>query len=669
MTMLAAELREDPIGDRSTKNIVLLAFQLLPRLFISTIPLYASDFIAFADITTLKFEKSLHQIPMFMIYLLIRVALDIRQFDWNESVVRAIHASYLANADLGPEFCLLLILVREKISVQNAAARASDAVILDLLCELFRAKRRVIIVQDYFLFLSRIQDQLFRWNHTAILILGHVTQCNQSDNVADFLRPAAAVFPSQVKKAWTEFNSRLDMIKSINSDGCNLSVRLPDELGVMPFPLLANVPDQVQSYINLLLEFCGILHPSVWGLFFTGLFEALCTGDLVESCHTDIAFLSFVSQLKKPAPFPNFLKGVYGLRLFNPSDTIYTNEGITLTVNELRAIALELGISQSSAVILALVERLADQSPLLLAETIGRLLFRSEFTQNHLPTPSVYQCISMAVGRVCAPAKVPFFRFYAELLGHQATLASVLTSDSFIESFFYIVTTENISTLMFPVLIVAVTSDKSDCDLQVLAESLFKHVVQKGLLVSEISDLVVEIILHRPAAIAPFVRFVDLFVNNIDGSPEGLRRALILIGHLSSLQEDYQLSPKYFRLLAEHVRESDYYTLLSLVAGGFAIEEESFFLFRRPSFLPLVLVATGRNPAAVDTFIAMALETLAVSDFNLRMLHIGDVDKILLTALVSGPRISYLGFQFDLSADRDQALRLLTTIAGIVSDR
>jgi hypothetical protein len=355
--------------------------------------------------------------------------------------------------------------------------------------------------------------------------------------------------------------------------------------------------------------------------------------------------------MRRPEVTVLFAENVTSPVIFNPSRSVFGPVVLGAFLNRFRACALDLMVAQAPSLFARFLDDIRN-CHFLVGELVGRLLARSPFAAAVAGAAGVVDIVAdaaVATRAIAVPfsARVPLFRLFTELLAHDAAPLS----DAFLRAFGRVLREESVRQPLLRARAAAVVRAAAlpDALARFLARSEFAP---------ELRGMLLELGRHRPALAARLDAFVPAFVAGADAGD-----ALAMLRAVAA----HSLPTPLFRVLAPAVAPAHCPALLSLAAGAQTVCSGEFFIVERPSFLPLALAAVAGDAGACGRFLETCLSIGAASSHNVRMLHEGDIDAILLLALTTGA--VYKGFRFRLAAPRVLALRLLEMISGAAGDR
>jgi hypothetical protein len=182
--------------------------------------------------------------------------------------------------------------------------------------------------------------------------------------------------------------------------------------------------------------------------------------------------------------------------------------------------------------------------------------------------------------------------YFIKLLIESQTYASCLSCNVFVRSFLRAVYEKSVRTPVLAIVKRPWIAVPSTAQLGSLPSILEHHPL--------VFDVVVEMVKQRPFLASTFQNLLQRFMNqSIDSS-------LIFLRCVSNIQSGFMLSDRLLRRFVRDISESRDDMLLSLVSGSKIVHKRDMFLVRHPSFLRLVLVATGKNPNSVSEIFSKA---------------------------------------------------------------
>jgi hypothetical protein len=533
--------------------------------------------------------------------------------------------------------------------------------------------------------LEKIHYSFIRFNQDAIAILGEITRLDQSEEVQRFVDEIPIAFCVAIEKNWTGFQPHKgDHIHSLDPtfhgpvpDLNTFLPGVPGEFRTFPPPLAVqgeelfnHIPKAMRRYVDSMERFVNVLHESFYPRFTEFLKNSLAGIEGAAWYPVHAAVFLWLAKMRKPVLVDTFFDVLLSKVIFDPSDTIFGPYVLDPIVNEFRAAVFDIILAQAPNRIPKILSDFRT-SPFLASESVGRFSVRGaplDLTKdNQIVTIVKDAAIALRTLGAAFDARTPLFMYFIELLTN--VRASCLTNEFFMATFLPLLCDQTITDHMFMVLERAMTALPEPGDLGGFPRQL----LQFGRLHVDLPvlELVLKVVQQRPGFVTPFSIFLDQFIAEVSdrGSQKALDQALRFLMLVSNAQNNFVLSPEFFRILAGSISESDYSTLLGLCAGGTTVRSCDLCLFRRPLFLALLLIAIGKNATIVEQFLRTCLRSKQFSDYNLRKLHEGDVDAILLSALAKGPQTSYHGFSFVLNLPRALAIEVLTSLAAIMGNR
>lgn len=106
---------------------------------------------------------------------------------------------------------------------------------------------------------------------------------------------------------------------------------------------------------------------------------------------------------------------------------------------------------------------------------------------------------------------------------------------------------------------------------------------------------------------------------------------------------DITLSASDWTILTPFTTGRHYHILLNIVTATYTISLVPTLIFQCPLFLPLLIFSIWEDRQLTDSFLTCCLKLCAYSDVNVRALHHGEVDSMLLIAIYnSGKTRHYL---------------------------
>jgi hypothetical protein len=669
----------DDIPDR----FLVLLFQLLSRLFVDDTLINSDDFMLF--LTVLAGPPRPYSALLF--YLLLSGAFANPQFEWPPSAIGGVVAIFSASSQvLGPEFHQFLVFLLRFVLLQTETMTSSELSLLQMIWTLYRNQQKIVTqlrADDHFELIDAIQGiyDILPLNRFAVLILAFVTQYAELADLDGFVEQVSRIFPLEVERMWQKFDPEPpetlhDLPASFSSDVLNADDSytetatfspLPIELEVSGAELFDAMPADVNSCVNLHREFLEGLSPRCQKCAITALFESLQAYNVPVWYRVTVALFALLERLHRPAFFDVFIENVTSPIIFNLSRSVFGPIRLSPFLNRFRACAIDLMAAQGPDIFVRLLVE-NRSSHFLVSEIIGRLSLRSPFVLDILNTPEIVGIVTdalVAIRKIGAPfaARTPLFHFFTELLTHEKTSLVCLSSDFFLQSFGRLLSEPSVIKPLLSVLERAVSRMDETTKINSLIQ--FFERTDFG---TEIRESILELIGERLFLASAFERFLPIFMQAIGNNPTetGLNHALQLLRTVCASRSNFTLSTTYFKIFAPHVSPSCYAILISLVAGGYTVGSGAFFLINNPSFLPLALISIASDADACTRFFEICLSFGEFSTHNVRMLHVGDIDSILLLALTTGA--VYKGFRFVLTVNRALVLNLLTLISSVVSD-
>jgi hypothetical protein len=265
--------------------------------------------------------------------------------------------------------------------------------------------------------------------------------------------------------------------------------------------------------------------------------------------------------------------------------------------------------------------------------------------------------------------KIPCILFFSALLKDPKTFRTCPDSPVCVQSFFGLLCEDGHAGLLLRGVEAALSrlpEDEAVSGFAPFLQAFVSHVYRHPALVAEFSTVAAVVCEICPRMALRLLPLLDVLLRNANA--DSFPFALRLIGVASQADPDFRLSVKRWRILAAYLRPSDYLTLLSLIAGLPSLSLDAQFLITRPCFLSLMFVVLGSDRSQMDNFVSLCYNLAMLSERNLRMMHEGDVDAILLSSVINDGHARHFGFSFPVKVSRSVLLPLLRMIIATVTD-
>ncbi|OHS93176.1 hypothetical protein TRFO_11988 [Tritrichomonas foetus] len=439
--------------------------------------------------------------------------------------------------------------------------------------------------------------------------------------------------------------------------------------------LFALIPNSLRITISLFIDFLKVLDQSLYPLFFRKMNEALLHCVNSDSYDVFASYLFIIDSLgnesviyenipiffrkpqtqrrtasdatTSPRTSPNLnlnLNKSIVIRsdyLFDPNKTIYGPYELDHNMNLFRAAIVDIIFTKCQKLIPTLLNS-TDGQPFLMAEMISRYSFYKNSNQ-FLCDDMIYKCMAkQAINLHTFEADLlprdAFFLFFGQFLENEKCFGKCLSSTVFVDCFFRSIFEERYTKPLLHLIyksIVMIEDSKDSQQIKPTVNFLFKSVRIRQL-APLIFDMVTKIILYRPFMIPLFRIFNEPLLENLSQNPsqESFNNAVTMLAEYSKYISNYTLASRHFQILSRFVKDFGNFTLLNnLIIGSHSLPKTSFYVIRKPAFLPLFFVAFQDDHDSLIEVLKMFKKLSLISDYNKRALHDGCVDFILLQFL------------------------------------
>lgn len=464
-----------------------------------------------------------------------------------------------------------------------------------------------------------------------------------------------------------DFNS---WSKNFASDKDGLYRRVPDAV-VSKNKMIADFLGRIQS--DARIEFCRIIQTDV----------SNCTKE--EKYKVLTCWLMTLEMSGLPELLEETFATLCDSDMFDEKRTIYGPTTSDFVTDAYRYAVIHLYSEKAPKLVQKLLEE-KRQCPFLLAEIAGRLCFEQSFDMNLLAdrrcVTAFGDCMTVlrVIGADTAP-RTPLFMIMCEYLRQKVHWKGrlIISEMYFTQAFLRFLYEKGLVNVIFLSLRKFFTSlggdDFKDEDPSVILYQTNRFLLNYLSNAPEMKGDVFEFVrntVHDCSYLArAFEVFLDLSMKelSIEKNDVTFSNAITLLQCISAAHSDFVLSPDCLRILADVVGPEHYTVILNLIAGSFSVSSRSLFLIQRPSFLPLMFAALGKDETKMNEFL-LFLRTITknTSNYNMHKLHEGGVDSLLLKWLKHGSPVLHKGAKIHISMQRQLALEILELIAATVSD-
>jgi hypothetical protein len=654
---------------------------------------------------TFHLKDEFDDLQSLLFWLLLRAigrASNTKQFRWTSACVLSVSSGFRERANF-PRCCFALFLAFVCSVLDSFPDEAHQTQILELILFKFEEGHEIVTSKHADDLLTPLNIWITKFDRTALNIVAHIASSKRatSEQLANVLLGIPDIFTSRVEIHWRGFNvgtrERIHAIgyrfdgkfvidndsKMIANAGGSELRELPAALTISPFALFEVVPDAVIGVISLVKEFLKRLPSETRRHFFRHLASHLKRFKAPECYSVFAALFILVRDLDIPEIVQRNAPYLCGEIVFDPQVTYFGPVLIDDVTNQFRAAAVHLVLQKGQDLIFELALRFA-LCPFMLSELLGRILANRDFstpTMLSIASSLTTQSQSGETVRIVAhallalremdasfAARIPLFLFLSELARNPQTMFLALDSHVFVDSYFKFLAEEAFFPRILNLLRAALVGGSRPLEtprLEYVVQGLLDAIHKFPAIVLDVFQVVLDIVRPRTFLGPQFRPFLNAFFGRLKADPSE-RMLDMTLQLLASLSPDVMLAPQVFCVLARHVTERNLLALTVLATGGQCASERGVWLIRRPEFLPLILVAVGRNAEKTEGFLRTCLQYPSISQTNVQMLHRGHVDRILLSFLKSGAR--YLSVDFVLRLSRALAMELLHAITRVESD-
>jgi hypothetical protein len=674
-------VRDGRAGTHKDPTIAALTFQLLSRIFVSKDPLTCGQFEDFMEGVNLYADES-HMFEDLMFFWLLRAAFANDRFIWTKPAIAAVCQTFDRRASLGADFYPLLVDFVRRVVGKGDAADCAE--IIRIVRGQYEGRKLIVRVDSHHALVDLIHESVVALDQDALLILAFVSKLpNTQDILVPFITPIGEAFVNATNKHWpdlhVESGLRLHELphvyhgRPIDAPAGSVVTPIPIALARKSNDLFARIPLALRQVIAQMERFLSVLN-SIFLLPFLGVLDrTLCATKPPNFLRLLTVFLDLLWRIFR-ADDADLLFGHFcGPSVFDAECSVFGPLPVDGVVNALRGAVIEFFMEKAPGLILRFVYS-ARGFPFLVSETLGRVVFCDA---NGIPTLGTVEMITIAHNSSLAlaalgassEARMPCLQFLCKLLRDRRLMLAFLSTPFFITTFLSFLNEPDYRGLVlkcFAEALAGVPEGALLVQLEGSVSSLVAAVAKYPDLFKRVFEDLSVIVNCCPFMAPLFGPFLDFFFKRIDAGTfdAGLRFLLVIV----AANKQFELTQKRWSVLTEFATEKDYGNLLNLASANRSVSPSRLYLINRPEFLPLVLKAIGGNKRLTNSFLSDLIRQAPLSDHNLRMLHFGNVDSLLLSARISGGTVVYRTTTFEIKATTSVALELICLIACSVTD-
>jgi hypothetical protein len=656
-----------------------ISFQTLSLLFVSKGSFCPESFDLFMQAITMK-VKDIHSFLDLVLYFLLRKGFEIREFPWDVQRAHLIITNFLERDTLGPDYYPLLCKL---LSRMQAGWKEERDFALSVVYVLYEQRRSITEVDNHKDVLDYIYKSLMKLDQNALGILACISSRFPMYDIEIFIIEISTVFINQLFEVWGELcfqeekiHDLPDCVKDVNemmAVGSEVTL-LPARLSHPAIDLKTFIPDKTQLFLSKFEGFFANLDRSALARFVRNIDDILQIGPEAMVYQGIAAFALLLSKNVIPTA-GDFLDGCFvGNVVFKPQCSVYGPMDVVPLVNALRGIIVEMLIDENPKMLMKLIVRVQNHR-FLVAELFARILCdvpsvaRIEWQDQVINVAFDTSAILTEFGP-CSDARTPCFLFLSELLYGQSVPSRLLTGAHFITrylNFLNEIHYRSITLRSFTKAFVEISDielfPKMETGLTALIDATWKD----HTLFFQVFRTLMDIVLNAPLFAAIFGKHLDFFLKRVDS--ESFETCLDFLKFVVAADPGITLSASRWTILTPFITVKHYPVLLNLVAATHTISDRETVIFRRPSFLPLLIFSIGADRKCTDSFLEYCLKLSEYSDVNARALHDGEVDSMLLIAITQQGKSRHYLTEFPFSfSDPLTALRLLYSIICTICD-
>ena len=702
--MMADEIASSP--QELKILLIAAAFQLFSRIRFSREPMSNADFLMFIQIANRGCDRTVQSVYKFALFVFdLLIENTPPSFEWTDECMGHV-IQMVKNKHLDGEFYPLV--ERFVTRILNLSDKRYWKSVIELVFWLIKEECPVVKGHEIALFnrIEMLDLLLYENDRSAVMLVGACARKLDSDMREHYLEVIGQVYclaakmdlkisePTKVHDLPALYKGAVarEEKSMIESTGNYSFDSFPSQLVVTMDNFINEIPDAMVSANRMIKDFLAMLSLPDQRLFFEKVREFLSGSSKEEKLcilfrHLHLFHIMGSSFLGEKENLNVILDDV----MFDPTRTAFGPETLDEKINEYRAAVVDVFAHHVPNCLETLCQRQQGKC-FLLAELAARFCLYYDFDFSVLGTNNTVRLFSDTLvalrnmGSDFAP-RMAIFRLFFHYLQCKVNGRVLLSEGHFVNSFLRFLYEKGMTDAILQALndsfanmtysdLVSSQSKQNTESLHVLNETtnyLLTFIDRAPEMFVKVASFVTETVTLNPELCVEFLPFLDMFMKQLKhkNDPAEFHNAVTLLSAISTATPSFELSMEYLQILSQVITSEHFTLLLNLAGGSSSVSSNkiNYFLIRRPSFLPLLFVAFGKDINQMNDFLEY-LKKLVIDrcDYNVFKLHEGGVDSILLKWLQSGPKITHRGIVIEFQARKQLVLEVLALITSTTSD-
>ena len=551
------------------------------------------------------------------------------------------------------------ILVFKSISNSRQTQQINN--MISLIDKMITNKAPVLMVSDYSPLVVLLQQKISTLDTTAFSTICRITNLEKNSFIKDSFVLVSSVFFSFALRN-TQVSNLAQKEKEYEQEAKQQQSIVENDLYIktlqtqQPEGLVSECQEEeteVDKKANELGKILKLATQESQITFLESVLFLLSTVSIPEYIIVIFnSFLTMVNIIESAELLKALLPKVMKCSVMNPTKNIFEEN----LIPELSLLRKHLLITIKNISPKAISYTIDPKYPLLTIENITRatsLGFKFDVFINDISyaiCSSIVFLYTLTKNRSTIKAKAIAFMFLVNMLSDENAFLYVLSSESIMSAYAHHFFEKDSARIAFCILRNALSKINKNVFIPSTSDAIF----EASMLIntpgdSELHDEVCEYLADclengvSDAIARQFEKCVIPLLKHLTEKPSHpvFIHMLRFINKIIKYNPDYLKNQEISRMLVTITRKlnedelkSDIITgLLSILAGGIAMQ---MFLIRTPSIIPTIVASYGDTPMFVK--ILKVFSKLALSDFNTRALHDGDLDLILMKYINSGKK-------------------------------